>query len=243
MRTTRSARRGFTLFELLLAAAVSSVIAAAVMQAIYLAYAVESRQAETMAAVATARGLLREVGADIAAIVPEAPSDEPAELLEGLATQVFSGFSDGPVETMELTEAEAVVDPPRLIGTETSLLLLVERPPGAAASMSEVEFEAEMFAPPQRIRTVLWGVADDGLAAEAEDAIRVSGVLEDDTWVWIDGELPAEGGVVAFAYFDGEDWYADWDSDVTGMLPRAIEVAVAVPVAAVSDASETGDVI
>ena len=224
MRSCPRRRTAFTLLEVVIAAALSTVLLAAMLAAVQQVYRAESVAARRLANLQTANGLLdaltRDLQSTIRPLEPATTTDNSASLAPA-STGEFEATS-----TPGTTDPGVAIRRSLLVGTETSVLVQgepVERP-GTQLADAAAASGAGAFAPASRRVQLIWRASENGTVEQVREAVDdpVAGTL-----VGIRTEA-SEIATMAFRYFDGTDWLTAWDGPTLGLPPVAVEATVVV---------------
>lgn len=234
-------RSGFTLLEVLLAAALGTVLVAACFQAAHLNWKYRLASETAIEESRVRLGLLEDLTLDLrAALAPvdlrPARSAEPGGRRELLPQADFS-------EQFLNVEVEAPTRPLHFIGTPDALLLLREqgnpRFPSTsvdAAGIQQVVWWCRSAGAPR----LPYALSGHRRLQRAPDLPRDADGLMRTVWPLHEGFPAARGAAapqrsqvveasinrVSFRYFDGSAWRSGWDSSAERLLPVAIEVSL-----------------
>ena len=213
-------RRGFTLLEVLLATALSSIVAVAVGQVVSVMNTTQKRVRDRGDRRALLAAVERRVATDIAAVVP------PAGIYAaGLIGENEVGTTGGEalldpqlVRSIDVLPGE---DPPPVDERDQLTLAVL---PGSAAFGEELPLG----------EGALWHVVyriDDDPATDERGLVREVQRIRDQP-AGIDPppveELCREVVAMDLAFFDGEVWAEVWDSGASDTLPTAVQVKLVV---------------
>ncbi len=239
-------QRGFTLFEVLIAVGLTSILMAALYSAMDIYFGLQLDSHEEIERQQVARAVLRQITRDIQSV-----SFTEQELLEEEATE----------ETDELdgnAYGESLIDPETvsmtytsgLVGTLTDLQLFISRPDPTLSYVSAQELSSldQRTGELMLVRYLLADSGSAGLAGMVADRemsgsasgavglVRMAGDLyglsnsfelaEEEPQLAASRLLAPEVSSIQFRYFDGIAWLEEWDSTELNALPRAIEIIV-----------------
>jgi hypothetical protein len=141
------------------------------------------------------------------------------------------------------TQYEIQIDVSRLPRSDQYVMLLDEQPTSAPQDMvSEVKTIAYYVEEPSTL-----GVGTAEWADERQKGGLFRRVLDKKATVWAAEQgnlagLEEKADLIApeivaleFRYFDGLDWYSEWDSEICGGLPAAVEITLAISMTAVGE--------
>lgn len=258
--TSRS-RAAFTLLEVMVALALSTMLVAAVYAALSLYWQYSTTGQDEVERAQLARAILRQIELDLRSVVYKAQaeasdtSSTSGQSSTGGSTSGSSGSSgnstsgtDTSSDGAAITTTE-VVDPETAYATTSSglygnaamLMMHISKP------MPELTFMPNVVAANALTRTsdlmaVAYYVAAEVATGTAQSGGTGSGLarMEGDRLAM---SLASQGGgspmsaaltqilapevtAIQFSYFDGLSWRADWDSEMLGGIPRAVEILV-----------------
>lgn len=246
--------RGLTLLEVLIALALSSVLLTAVYVAMDLHWKYSSAGRDEAERSQLARAIANRLEVDLRSVVyrPQEPTGGEATDDTGDTSGSTSGSGTDPTtgdssaSTEPPPDGEVEVDPTNaegtgLFGNATTLLMHISQP-----SKTLAYIPLGISQPGERtsdLLSVSWFVASrdasglqGAVAQDGEGLTRTSGDRLTSQLADEEGNLDAlastamvlapEVTAIRFQYFDGADWRADWDSDLLGGLPRAIEIVM-----------------
>ncbi|MEK6236696.1 MAG: prepilin-type N-terminal cleavage/methylation domain-containing protein [Planctomycetales bacterium] len=252
--SSRQARGGFTLLEVMLALFLSAIVLGAMWMLINLQFRAVASGRRQVEEAQLVRALLRRIGDDLRSAVLYQPFDSSAlaglgvpldleelEELEELPEELTGESSDLGEEDDEAGETSSLVPQllPGIYGGATELQIDVSRLP-----------RMEQFAviptggPISETRTISYYVispesADSGTVARSNlsqapglyrremDRATALWAMEQGSQPIADGDeapIAPEVAALEFRYFDGAEWFSEWDSDDREGLPTAIEV-------------------
>jgi type II secretory pathway pseudopilin PulG len=277
-RVTIRAVSGFTLFELLIAVALSVVVTGLVGAAlVFYGQTLQKRDVEVREA-QLARAALRMLAEDLQATVRPPVFDRKAleETLSGGLSSGVAGAAGGGAEGgLSGDAADAVglggesdgsrdlsteIEPPPrpgLLGTQFQLQLDISRLPRTDQyrPVGNSSFSLSLQDIPSDLKTVTYYVQQAGTTGIVDPWTRASGSGQRGQtsprglvrreldravtmWaqeagniqqLWRTGELLAKEVVaIQFAYYDGQQWLMQWDSEQMGSLPIAVRISLLV---------------
>ena len=180
-----------------------------------------------------------------------AVDDATGGLASELGLDVEGLLEDESLNTTDLAAGEAIPDVPGIYGNQYELQIDVSRLPRIEEyqQLLAVDPAIALMDLPSDVKTVTYFVQDQGLAAPAESmgpapalgvSQEVNGLVRREMdrcvtqWALENGNVTGiqqNGNVIApevvgleFGYFDGYEWRTEWDSEVEGVLPVAIQV-------------------
>jgi prepilin-type N-terminal cleavage/methylation domain-containing protein len=249
--STRPLRRraGFTLLEVLVAVALSSMLIAAVYASLNLYWNYSTAGQDEVERAQLARALLRQIELDIRSVIYKAQadaSDSASAMGTGTSGGTGTDSSTTSSDTSTDTSTETAVDPETAYETTTSglfgnasmLMMHISKPtpelmflPGAGPADASSRTSDLVAVAYYVANDMTAGAGTSGLARMEGDRLAMG--------------LAAQGGATAasvsrvqilapevtaiqFSYFDGLSWRVDWDSEMLGGIPRAIEVILQV---------------
>lgn len=239
--------RGLTLLEVLIALALSTVLLTAVYVAMDLHWKYSSAGRDEAERSQLARAIANRLEVDLRSVVyrvppPETLEEEPVDSETDPATGESTGTTEPPPEGEEL-EVDPNAEGTGLFGNSTTLLMHISQP-----SKTLAYIPLGVSQPGERtsdLLSVSWFVASPeagglqgAVAQDGEGLTRTSGDRLTSRLADEEGNLEAlaatamvlapEVTSIRFQYFDGAAWRADWDSDLLGGLPRAVEIIMEV---------------
>lgn len=241
-RSTIPFRRGFTLYEVLLALSLTILLMAAVYSSINMYHLLATTGRDDAERLQVVRAVQRRMTVDIRSVL----FSEPEEEEEGGAMEAGAAAAEGATTTTTTTTtnpAEGVATSAKgIVGDAKSLVLNLSLPPrGAtysdpfdqnlASQSSDLVSVTYLIASPDGgnlhsavhkklgNRSGLARLAGDRMKIDAED---ISGNVEllAGTAVLLAPEITQ----MEFSYFDGSQWLESWSTPDSGTLPRAIAV-------------------
>ncbi|MBV10084.1 prepilin-type N-terminal cleavage/methylation domain-containing protein [Rubinisphaera sp.] len=235
--STIRSKAGFTLLELVLAAALTSLVLLGISGLIFIVYQVESESGQSVHLAQTGRNLLRQLEWDLQSIAGELP----ATVTESSSSTTNDAGSilalDEDQSTLDFDEAvESTAVSKFLLGDAVSLQFLAQPVlrTGRQFSLEIDPLEVSNIAKRQQ-RLLTWGyntsetleLTLEGFDPE-QPLVRAESLTDAElsTQSWLDALAVPELVEMQFMYFDGESWLEEWDSDLDGGLPTAIEVTV-----------------
>jgi prepilin-type N-terminal cleavage/methylation domain-containing protein len=180
-----------------------------------------------------------------------AADDATGGLASDLGLDVNSLLEEDSLNTTDLAAGEAIPDVPGIYGNQYELQIDVSRLPRIEEyqQLLAVDPAIALLDLPSDVKTVTYFVQDLGLALSAESigpapALGVSqeqsGLVRREMdrsvtqWALENGNITGiqqNGDVIApevvgleLGYFDGYEWRTEWDSEVEGGLPVAIQI-------------------
>lgn len=232
--------RGFTLFEVLIAMALSAILVAAVYTALSMHISRTQRAYADVEQTGVARGVLRKIGVDLRTALYQAAEAVPAQ--QGGGTQATNGGEQGtgggsdPDQDPQLEQAfESATGELGLWGETDWVLFDVGVPMRRLMPNETSESDAGAFT---AMRLVLYAI-DEGTRDEPAALVRKEVSREQAELVAFDLRaisdaaeltevLAQEVHQLTFRYYDGIEWSSSWDSSLMGGLPRAVEVTIGV---------------
>jgi prepilin-type N-terminal cleavage/methylation domain-containing protein len=219
---------GFTLFEVLIAMALSTILVAAVYTALRLHLSRTQRGYADVEQTGVARGVLRKIGADLRTAIyhtPESASQQPA----GTDDEGSGGAAEQQQEAI-VTSAEI-----GLWGETDWVLFDVGLPMRRLLTAESAATDVESLT---AMHLVLYAL-DEGSREQEPGLVRKEISREQAELVGFDMRslfdvaestelLAVEVKQLAFRYYDGLDWQTSWDSTLMGGLPRAVEILIGV---------------
>jgi len=258
-------RTGFTLVELLLAAALTAVVMLAVYSSLSLYQRLITAGQDNSERTQLKRAILEAMKKDIQSLVYYAPPVVAAEsgTASGDAAEADAGME---METTDETGTEEIVPQAGsgLYGDLQTLMLHVSRPPLSAASQGDPALVTEVD-----LRSVSWFLATPnaaGLAGAVGNLASGGGMMMSRTSAvqgiarlqgpsfaldYADSQeatallaeraeiLTDEVTLLEFRYFDGLEWLDMWDSDAMESLPTAVEITIGFRAASTGTPSTT----
>ncbi len=228
---------GFTLLELVLAAALTSLVLLGVSGLIFIVYQVESESGQSVHLAQTGRNLLRQLEWDLQSIAGELPATVTGSSSSTTNDTGSILALDEDQTTLNFDEAaESTAVSKFLLGDAVSLQFLSQPVlrTGRQFSLEIDPIEASDIAKRQQ-RLLTWGYNTSEtleltlVGFDPEQPLARAESLTDaelSTQSWLDALAVPELVEMQFLYFDGEGWIEEWDSDLDGGLPAAIEVTV-----------------
>ncbi|MCA9063254.1 MAG: prepilin-type N-terminal cleavage/methylation domain-containing protein [Planctomycetaceae bacterium] len=241
-RTQNPTRRSaFTLFELLLAIVLSSLLMAAVYSAFSTYITLSTDSYEDVLRTQIARTILRQMSRDIQSVVfieQDTTDDEDSDD----STTDNSATADVGASMLLYTDG--------LVGNANELLLYVSRPDRDLNYISQQELTstADRTGDLVLIRYMIansatGGVSKDIVQQEASASfkgsyglVRMTGDLyglataidssEEQDQLAAAKVLAQEVSQVEFSYFDGTAWQEEWDSTALNMMPLAVRITL-----------------
>ncbi|HBN74799.1 MAG TPA: hypothetical protein DD473_03040 [Planctomycetaceae bacterium] len=228
---------GFTLLELVLAAALTSLVLLGISGLIFIVYQVESESGQSVHLAETGRNLLRQLEWDLQSIAGELP----ATVTQSSSSTTNNGGSilalDEDQTMLNFDESiESTAVSKFLLGDAVSLQFLAQPVlrTGRQFSLDIDPIEASEISKRQQ-RLLTWGyntsetleMTLEGMDPE-QPLARAESLTDSElsSQSWLDALAVPELVEMQFLYFDGEGWLEEWDSDLDGGLPAAIEVTV-----------------
>lgn len=239
-------RRGFTLFEVLIAVGLTSILMAALYSAMDIYFGLQLDSHEEIERHQIARAVLRQMTRDIQSVSfteQELLEEEETEETDELDGNAY-GESQIDPETVSMTYTSG------LVGTLTDLQLFISRPDPTLSYVSAQELDTldQRTGELLLVRYLLADTSSAGLAGKVADRevlgssdgpvglVRMSGDLyglsssfdlaEEEPQLAASKLLAPEVTSIQFRYFDGIAWLEEWDSTELNALPRAIEIVV-----------------
>ena len=227
----RRPRAAFTLLEVLIAAALSTVLLAAVLQSIGLLYQAEATRAERLQHIRTAVGILDAIERDVQTAIRRAEASGASDASDTMASADGSDAGG----TAGTAVADLGLDDWRgLVAGEATILNVVAEPvmqPMRAEQVAATALDQGAMLVGGRRVLVTWSLDAEQPARTAATIATIEGemiTLQNDPLQ--DESLPAGtdglGVTGLFRYYDGFDWLDAWDSVALGVNPVAIEATV-----------------
>lgn len=218
----RGARRGFTLIEVILATALSAVVALAVASLLSTQFAARTRIRQRSDQRALLGAVERRVRADLEAVIP------PGGLYaSGIIGEDSVGSGQGEVllsaELQQAAEAATTPLGEPLPLSERDQLTLAVWPPART-------FGEEVVVGEGAIWQVIYRIDDDPDTPERGLVREVQRVrdLTAGTDPAPPEELAPEVVALQLSFFDGENWQTTWDSSGSDTLPQSIALELVV---------------
>ncbi|MGB0740658.1 MAG: type II secretion system protein GspJ [Planctomycetaceae bacterium] len=249
---------GFTLFEVLIAVGLTSLLMVALYSAMNIYFELQLDSHEEISRQQVARAVLRQITRDVQSVV--FTEQELLEDEEEAEPDVLDGNAYG--ESLIDPETVSTTYSSGLVGTLTDLQLFISRPDPqlgyvAAQELDSLEQRAGEL---MLVRYLLADSGSGGLAGMVADResrgsdrgpvglVRMAGDLyglsrsfestQDEPQLAASRLLAPEVTALQFRYFDGIDWMEEWDSTELNALPRAIEVVVRL-----RNTGDSGDIV
>lgn len=248
-------REGFTLVEVLLAAALTSILMLAVYSALDLYWTARRAGRDKMEQAQIARAVLQIMASDIRSVAFRLPeelmvtegSSDSGSSSDSSTSGSTSGDSD-PSDTSSTTDAvEEEIEPElTLYGDSTTLVMRISKPlrgmeyssfedgyfPGVRmGDMVEVQYliadsQSGEFAAAIAAQTS--SSSSDAMGGLARSEVDVAVADSGDPNVLLENTrvLAPEIGFLQFAYIDGTEVLDAWDTTLMGRLPSAIEITI-----------------
>ena len=231
-------RPGFTLLELILAAAISALLMAAISSTIWMIYQVQSASGGRILATELGRNLLLQFERDLLAIPGQLPGATSADSNMTDTSDTLLAVGQDSSDNLSTSTKSMSGYATWLVGEKLSLEFLAE-PIGRSGRMFDTRDDpaAQQELLGERRRLIIWELTNDQpqylpAASASTDTIttivRKEGLT--DTWLsdtqWIEETLLPEAIAMEFSYFDGSTWLDSWDSETEGSLPKAIEMTL-----------------
>ena len=244
-------RRGFTLMEIILAIGLMLLLVVAVSEAIRTYTTLSTLGREEVEQAQIGRAVLQQIARDIRNVMfTEIPEEDlPIDDLGG--EEVVAEDDIAPDDLSSDATAEPL--PTGIIGTSTELTIFVRQPDRRMEYVSR----EEMLSPKDRVsdaRLLQYFLAQsggDGVSGEFARLSLGAGVVKDvvglarmegdqailadaldqnqiDMQVECCQLLAREVIALEFAYYSGDQWLEEWDSEAENKLPRAIEIKISV---------------
>lgn len=226
-----SLQAGFTLLEVLVALALSTVLMVAVYAALdlYWQYSIAGR--DEVARMQVARALFNRIELDLRCVLYRA---------EAAATSTAAADTESTDITIQVSDPteSAMASDSGLFGDAGTLMFHISQP---SRTLDYAPFGSQPGSRTSDLQTVSWFVARkgagglQGAVAEREEGLtrsagdRLSTEMADDSgnMSLLVGQakvLAPEVSGVQFEYFDGAAWQSTWDSTQSAGLPRAVRV-------------------
>jgi len=240
-------RSAFTLFEVLVALALSTLLIAAAYAALELYWRLRIASEDEVEQAQVARAVMQRIEADVLATTYQATSAGDTSTQADLS----SDDEDAPlVEVIDPADANNGGNS-GLIGDSTSVVLSVSLPRSHAtyAAVSD----GPIGLPTSDLKSVTYLLAGPGMSALAQavadrfpdsdpSGSTVVGLarIEGDRLMLAQADAAADVETIAseaqllareikslqFQYTDGLEWFDSWDSTIYGSLPRAVRITV-----------------
>jgi len=241
MSGIRAGRRaGFTLIEILVAMTILTIIVAVVYASFSsVVFSVEDAQAESER-VRSRQFLMRSLTANLAqategwspgaafrtGTAPAGEGSDTPEIDQGITRYPFLGTSEeglnGPVDSMSFTTSAPLMGTSLPGQLKVCTYTLEEKETGEERSIEERRTTVLTITETPVVQTgagLLAGFSSaERLRESAETAAQDFG-LEPRTW-----EIPVHAWDLAF--YDGDDWREDWDSQAEGRLPWMVRARI-----------------
>jgi prepilin-type N-terminal cleavage/methylation domain-containing protein len=241
------ARSAFTLFEVLVALALSTLLIAAAYAALELYWRLRTASEDEVEQAQVARAVMQRIEADLLATTFQATAAGDT------STQADLSYDDEDAPLVEVIDPADANDGGNsgLIGDATSVVLSVSLPRSHAtyAAVSD----GPIGLPTSDLKSVTYLLAGPGMSALAQAVAdrfpdsnsggsTIVGLsrIEGDRLMLAQADAVADVETIAseaqllareikslqFQYTDGLDWYDSWDSTIYGSLPRAVRITV-----------------
>ncbi|MCA9036999.1 MAG: prepilin-type N-terminal cleavage/methylation domain-containing protein [Planctomycetaceae bacterium] len=233
-------RKAFTLLETIIAIGLVSLLMAGIYSAMQIYYRLQVDSHDDIERVQIARVLLRQITRDIQSVVFEEQDSISEE------------------ESLDESEEATVVDLESsmtsytngLVGTETDLLLYINRPDRELNYVSSQELVSfsdrssdlmivRYFIAQSGMGGISSQIADQystGNSSDPVGLVRMAGDLYGLSTAIQEGDengqisaaklLAPEASAIRFQYFDGLTWQTEWDSNQLNSMPIAIEITL-----------------
>lgn len=233
-------RFGFTLLETMLALGISALLLAGIYAAIDQSWRTAASGREEMERAQLARALIHRLEQDLRAItyVPPPPVDETES-----TTSSSSSNSEESTTTEETEDTTPNSKSIGIRGTNIRMDMSIARArrdllPGMGTALNGVNSTTPAAAAVSPLRTsdlrfVSYSFLPSGVSASSGlvrfEGDRMAAEVQEEkganpTNVSTPQVLAPEVATFELRYFDGRIWYATWDSDTMGRIPRAVEI-------------------
>lgn len=249
-RKRKSARSAFTLFEVLIALALSTLLIAGVYVSFDMYWTLRTAGEESVERSQIARAVLRQMELDIRAVTYNTAADTASadSDISGEGTENDDGLTE--IESVQTEEAFGGGGT-GLVGDSTSLVLGVNLPQQHTKYAAVSEAFGMVTSDQRSVTYLLVGngmgalqqaIADRSPPTADDDNSEVRGLarLEGDRLTINQADeqadintladqaqlLAREIKVLQFEYHDGFEWLAAWDSSLYGGLPGAVRITI-----------------
>lgn len=216
-------RRGFTLLEVILAIALSAVVALAVGQVVSVMHTTQKRVRTRAARRALLSAIERQIVADLSAIVPPGGIYASGIVGEDQAGATGEALVDADMVRQVYADTPSGEEPPPV--EERDRLTLAVLP-------AALTFGSEHPAGEGGLQSVIYYIDDDPQTEERGLVRQVERVRDKPEGADPEPLEQLSEDVVAMdlAFFDGQVWAETWDSGASDTLPTGIEVSLVVRV-------------
>ena len=247
-------RRGFTLLEVLLALALTSLVLTMVGMAVNLHMRVIDVGRTDVEQAQLARALFGKIADDLRRAIPPEPVDYSAKSGRGSNSFGSSGSDDDDTDQNDsgqqgggrddggrdddLSEPPEPVAAAGLFGDRYQLQVSVSRLPRLDQydGVVSVDASTSLVDLPSDVKTVAYYLtagqaSGGGLARRSINQAVAQWATENGNIASLDDSaqlIAPEVSSLEFRYFDGLEWLAEWDSSLDGGLPLAVEILIAI---------------
>ena len=216
-------RLGFTLVEVVIAAALAVFLVATMLTAIRLVYVAEEVGQDELLLFRTGNGLLdamqRDLDAAVRMIDPAAASTtDPSDLLAAA-----DGSDLGEQASTEAIDPAISMMRDRIAGAG-DFLVSIRSPRRPAAELEIPATDALPISASTRHRRVWWHMGDGGLVRDAQMTDPGG------EWVLLESTTDTTTTAMTVRFFDGAEWADSWDGVSLGVDPVAVEVTLTLTV-------------
>jgi len=176
-------------------------------------------------------------------------TSDPTASTDASADDSQSATASTSMTNTDLSASSVPMTVPGLYGNQSQMQVDVSRLPriDQLEAMLQAADDSSPYDRPSDVKTVTYyvnspnsptmlGLTDSALAGtglirrELDRAVTAFASQQGDTSAF-DMNLPPlapEVNAIQFSYFDGTDWYQEWDSSSQGKLPTAVQVTIAI---------------
>ena len=245
--------RGFTLLEVLVALSLSLLLISAIYASVRLYYRFSTSGHEDVERTLLARALLRRIELDVRSVMYRAaapattssstqPSStsSPSSPSSPSNTPSSSSTSSSSSSSSTTPEDSYNTSNTGLYGNMTTLLMHVSKPgheqmAALLAAMGNTQMRTSdlvtvaYFVSGTASGILQQATSSPGLARLEGDRLALAMADQESSIAFLASKteiLAPEVDAIKFTYFDGFQWRNDWDSNILGGMPKAIEVLV-----------------